>query len=231
MARTAIKQTQTPTAFDVSSLQNMPRQRRSHELTLRVLRAAERIIREVGYEGLTIAMVADEADVSIGGLYGRFRSRDEIMAAINRQLLQRIEQESILWTASVDVDATTTLVSFVDHLVQFFSDHGTLFPVSANSSGTSLVSEAARLEATLRERLSGALACHSDELAGVDVTQLSAMVVHLTLASLLRESSTREPVAGRSMSWPVLAKELPRVASAYLESVKAAAGTITTTPV
>lgn len=224
MRQPVTKPVQSTTTFDVSSLQNMPRQRRSHELTLRVLRAAERIIRDVGYDGLTVAMVALQADVSIGGLYGRFSSRDEIMAAINRQLLQRIDQESVEWVDGEASDAETTLTIFVEHLVQFFRDHGALFPVSANSSNACLVNEAATLEATLRARLSSALERHHGELDCVDAAQLAAMIVHLSLASLLRESSTREPIPGRSMGWSVLALELPRIAAAYLQALKAANG-------
>lgn len=206
-------------SFDVSSLHNSPRQRRSQNLTLRVLRATESLIRSVGHDGLTIAMIAEEADVSIGGLYGRFRNREEIITAVNRQLLQRLQEESENWIASSARNPFAALRQFLDGLIEFFHIHGALFPVQSNSVDAEIINDAAAIEKILRTILEKSLSEHQNTLAGVDVKSFAAMAVHLCLASLLRESGTPNKLEGRKMTWPVLTEYLPQVIEAYLHSL------------
>ena len=52
-----------------------PRQRRSHESLERILDAAESLIRERGFDTMTIAEVVQRSGSSVGSLYARFNNK------------------------------------------------------------------------------------------------------------------------------------------------------------
>src|SRR3954463_8890912 len=69
-----------------------PQQQRSRESLERVLRAAEKLLAKRGYEGLTIAEVSRNADLSVGSVYGRFESKDALIYAIHARMLHRMTE-------------------------------------------------------------------------------------------------------------------------------------------
>jgi len=61
------------------------RSRRSYDL---ILDAAHRVLEEHGPDGFTIQAIAQEAGVSIGGIYRRFQDRAEILVALKARVLE-----------------------------------------------------------------------------------------------------------------------------------------------
>ena len=64
------------------ALYREPRQARSRETLRRVLRAAEDIVAADGADDLTISGVAQRADVSVGSIYQRFGSKEQLLTAL-----------------------------------------------------------------------------------------------------------------------------------------------------
>ncbi|CAN5295915.1 hypothetical protein BH10PSE12_BH10PSE12_22760 [soil metagenome] len=208
--------------FDISSLSNAPRQRRSHDLTLRVLDAAETVMRQGGLEAVTIAAVAREAKVSVGGLYGRFENRDELISAIHYQAMHRLAEESAEWLSEPADSYETALTNLVARLIEYFEAHGSLLPVKTSAKalpGTPGV----EMEGMLRTRLAEKLSGFAPRLAGVDLSEAATMIIHILLASAVREATTDPRAIGRTMTWDKLRRELPAVVIGYLQTAEARA--------
>lgn len=61
------------------------------------MKAGAKLLAQKGYEGFTVAEVSRKAKVSVGSVYGRFESKDALVYAIHRRMLERL-------SAPVDVD-------------------------------------------------------------------------------------------------------------------------------
>lgn len=66
-----------------------PRERRHRRTKDAILEAARQIIRESGYEALSMRLIAERIDYSPAGLYEYFGSKDEIVTAVCRQGMQQ----------------------------------------------------------------------------------------------------------------------------------------------
>ena len=69
-------------------------QDRSRDSQARLLRAGERVFAAVGYDAARISDIAAAANCSIGGLYRRFRDKDALFLALQRQFAQRIREKA-----------------------------------------------------------------------------------------------------------------------------------------
>ncbi len=72
-----------------TSLRHVPKQTRGQRKVEHILRSAEALFAEVGFENATTNAVAVRADVSIGSLYQFFSSKDAILAAIAERYLEQ----------------------------------------------------------------------------------------------------------------------------------------------
>jgi AcrR family transcriptional regulator len=68
-----------------------PQQRRSQESLERLLDAAETLIRERGFESMTIAEVVERSGSSVGSLYARFRNKLALLQAVQVRYHARVE--------------------------------------------------------------------------------------------------------------------------------------------
>lgn len=68
-----------------------PKQRRSQESLERILDAAETLIRERGFDDMTIADVVQRAGSSVGSLYGRFQDKLALLRAVQTRYHARVE--------------------------------------------------------------------------------------------------------------------------------------------
>lgn len=201
--------------YDMALLTNAPQQKRSHDNSLRILQAAERVILKRGSEAFTIAAVAKEADVSVGGIYGRFKNREELLKAIHVHFVEQL-RDSVEGSISGQFnELSDLLLAFTAALADFFEQRGKLLlTVSAHSNASS----AARIEGDIRNALIKAAAPFRSDIAHSNPDIALRIVVHLMLASLIRELGTKRTLADRLMGWSTLREELPRMAVRYLTS-------------
>ena len=59
-----------------------PLQNRSRQSAVRILRAAIDVITDLGIQDFTMAAVATRAEVSVGGVYGRYPDKDALLYAV-----------------------------------------------------------------------------------------------------------------------------------------------------
>jgi AcrR family transcriptional regulator len=72
-----------------------PRQERSRASFERVLEAGTRVLEDEGYEGFTLAEVSRRAGVSIGSIYARVRSKDDLFLAIQDRFMSGTRTEVV----------------------------------------------------------------------------------------------------------------------------------------
>jgi AcrR family transcriptional regulator len=82
-----------------------PRQERSRASFERVLEAGTSLLDEHGYEGFTLAEVSRRAGVSIGSIYARVKSKDDLFVVIQDRFMTVSESESTF----ADLDAWAEL--------------------------------------------------------------------------------------------------------------------------
>lgn len=70
-----------------------PRQRRSHESLERILDAAEALIRERGFDNMTIAEVVQRSGSSVGSLYARFNNKLGLLRAVQLRYHARVQND------------------------------------------------------------------------------------------------------------------------------------------
>jgi AcrR family transcriptional regulator len=104
-----------------------PRQKRSRESLERAVTAGVDVIVDLGWDGFTVAEVSRRARVSVGALYARFGSKEELFLAAQTRAIQIMEQEeSAYYDPSRWADASPLEVvdGAIAGLVQTFERHG-----------------------------------------------------------------------------------------------------------
>ena len=71
-----------------------PQQPRSRASLERVIVAGTKLLEEEGYEGFTLAKVSSMANVSIGSIYARVKSKDDLFYVIQDRFMSRTEQSA-----------------------------------------------------------------------------------------------------------------------------------------
>jgi AcrR family transcriptional regulator len=199
--------------YDTSGLHNAPQQKRSQELSLKILEGAERVLRREGLDAFTIAAVAAESGVSIGGIYGRFKNREEILGAIYKEVLSRMERhvEDHLNRPFASLEEIADV--FAREIVTILEQLGDLLPVAgrnAQDGSTNL------FERNIRQLLSEAVEPFRAEVKHPDPDHAVRLTVHLLLGSVGREITSRRSDIDRVMGWNTLREDLPHVARAVL---------------
>jgi AcrR family transcriptional regulator len=99
-----------------------PRQRRSQESLERILDAAESLIRERGFDNMTIAEVVERSDSSVGSLYARFGNKLTLLRAVQVRYHARVES-SIALEVSEGHARGETLQAAVARVVDVLSEY------------------------------------------------------------------------------------------------------------
>lgn len=91
-----------------------PKQDRSRASFERVLDAAVEILEEEGYKGLTLRAVSRKARTSIGSLYCRVKSKDDLIRVVQLHVLEQLDAEAAIF---MDMDQWKEVE--LDRLVPF----------------------------------------------------------------------------------------------------------------
>lgn len=195
-----------------------PQQARSQRFLMKVLEAAEAIMRRDGVEGLTMPAVALEAGVSVGGIYRRFQTKQDLLRAIKDRFLTRAEQSV---ADALDDGRQKSLDDVVRNFIDTLLKGGPgadLFGlmVESKSSDPSMKARGNATAQRLRDSLARALAPHRAEIAHADPDAAIDMAVFVLLAAIMRRLRSHSSPA--AISWPALRRELARMAIAYLKT-------------
>lgn len=197
-----------------------PQQRRSQESLERTLDAAESLIRERGFDDMTIAEVVQRSDTSVGSLYARFRHKRGLLRAVQVRYHDRVEGAMI---DAFHEERDECLKDAVLRLVRVLSNHLLNEPELFRAFFVEAVFDARvraqgeRANSNRRSGLADVLLLHRSEIKHPDPEAAVRWAYSLCMA-VLRERITFGPRAELSggFSDEVLLEELTRTVVNYL---------------
>ena len=220
MAR-RVDETTNAGAADLTAAVQPPQQERSRASFERVIRAATELLEEEGYDGFTLAEVSKRANVSIGSIYARVKSKDDLFYVIQDRYMTESEerqrlQEPAAWSDMSPEEAVVGVVVEIgelfkvnERLLRVFMHRGLVDPVVATRSSASVSrfhDEVVAILLTKRDAIA-----HADPELAIDVAFRMAWG---TLARQIMYWPTFE--ARRTIAWDTLVNELARACTAYL---------------
>jgi AcrR family transcriptional regulator len=199
-----------------------PRQRRSHESLERILDAAESLIRERGYDNMTIAEVVQRSGSSVGSLYARFNNKLGLLRAVQLRYHARV-QNDIFSAFSGDRPRDESLEEAVARIVAVISRHVLNDPELFRAFVLQAVFDAGvraqgeRTNAQRRDKVMEILLAHRAEIRHPDPEQ-AARWFYSSCMAVLRERVTFGEGAELSGGFPDkdLVLEMTRMVTSYL---------------
>lgn len=208
--------------FNVESVSRTPQQGRSKASLERMLGAARALMVERGSEDFTLLEVSKRGNVSIGSIYLRFESKDNLVRAVIANTMEELKraEDAMLDTLRAEC---ATLHDFVPRFVEAYAavltENATLLRLAMaraeHDPQVAAPGKAAALRAV--EQACSAMLCYPGEFGGSDHrTRASAAyyIIFATLARQLSLGSSREAVT--EYDWEELKRELGRMCLAYL---------------
>ena len=198
-----------------------PMQRRSRETLERLLAAGIELLREAGYEGLSIAELSARSGVSVGSIYQRFDGKEALFAALQERILEGIDAEQAALFDDVDPDlpdhelvreAVARLAAMCrrnEPLLRVMILRGAVDEPTRQRGSRSSIVLARSFEQFLLARVKRF--GHEDPALAADV---SFRMVYATLTRRIMSGPTFE--SQTDISWDVLSAELGRACAAYL---------------
>ena len=208
--------------FTVETVSRSPQQGRSKASLERMMADARALMVERSSEDFTLIEVSKLGNVSIGSIYLRFESKDNLVRAVIAETMQALAEaeEQMLRRC---IEQSPTLADFVPRFVESYAavlvEFAPLLRLAMmRAEHDPLVAGPGKAAAMgAAERSTRAMLAYSDELTGED-RELRAnsayFVIFSTLARQLSLGSTRESVT--LQDWAVLKRELGRMTCAYL---------------
>ena len=199
-----------------------PRQRRSHESLERILDTAESLIRERGFDNMTIAEVVQRSGSSVGSLYARFNNKIGLLRAVQLRYHARV-QNDIFAAFSGDHPRDESLDVAVARIVTVLSRHVLNDPELFRAFVLEAVfddgvrAQGERTNAQRRDKVVEVLLAHRAEIRHPDPEQAARWFYSACMA-LLRERITFGENAELSgaLSDQVLVTEMTRMVTSYL---------------
>lgn len=223
MARSAKRPAEEP-ALAVETVSRKPQQGRSKASLERMLSAARELMLERGNEDFTLQDVNQRGAVSIGSIYLRFQSKDNLVRAV----IARALEELALAEETMVNDVLAQSPTLDEFMPRYVADYAEVLRINApllrlameRASFDPLVSKPGKdhaLRATDRG-MQAMLHYRADFGGGDHETRANSAykIVFATLARQLSLGSSGE--AAHDYDWDVLKRELGRMCLAYLRA-------------
>lgn len=218
------KKPRTEPALAVESVSRMPQQSRSKASLERMLAAARELMLERGSEEFTLQEVSQRGNVSIGSIYLRFESKDNLVRAVISNALADITADEEAMNELLG-RTCPTLAEFVPAYVTTYAEilrrHAPLLRLSMErASYDPLVQVPGKEHAFRAETLCiEAMMAHSNEFGGKDHKLKATSAFHITFATLARQLSLGSSMeSAHDYDWEQLKIELGRMCLAYLRA-------------
>ena len=199
-----------------------PRQQRSQASFERMIAAAEELLRERGNDDFTLQEVGKRGKVSIGSIYCRFDSKDDLIRAVQARVLEAVNAEQLDSIAKAEAEANglRQLVKLlVNGTAEALRRHAELMrPMMLRSTSDPIVAAAGkRSYAEVSERVQNAMLAHREEILQEDPDRAVRSVHRVMYAAIARYlgfgSATTAAWEG---DWDELKEDLGRMCAAFL---------------
>jgi AcrR family transcriptional regulator len=197
-----------------------PKQKRSQESLERVLEASIGLLEDRGFDAFTVQEVSQRAEVSVGAIYARFGSKENLLRAVHRHSMEALQEAQTEAVAALDgrpareviVEAVRTIAGIFrgnEPLLRAFMHLGAVDEEISRRGSEASTDLAKQFEATILG--------HGDEIAhpspetAVDV---AFRMAYCTFARQVMYGPTFE--SNRPIGWDELVDEVGNACAAYL---------------
>jgi AcrR family transcriptional regulator len=224
MARVSTTKTKANSIFVPNEASRVPQQGRSKASYERMLAAAEKLMVKRGNEDFTLTEVSKTGKVSIGSIYLRFDSKDDLIRAVHARVLARIEHDQDTMLSELK-DAAPSLEEYAHRFVNAYAEllktySPVLRPIMFRAASDSAISSIGRKSA---EKLSAEVRRQflqfSDEFGREDHHRLAEnafRMIYCTLARYLGLGSS--PEAANEGNWEELKEDLAIMCASFLRA-------------
>jgi AcrR family transcriptional regulator len=219
-----VKTKDTTPSFAVADVSRKPQQGRSKASLERMLVAARTLMLERGSEEFTLQDVSERGQVSIGSIYLRFESKDNLVRGVIAQALEALAADEIAMIAQLGQECPN-LASFVPGYVEGYAEilrrHAPLLRLTMERAAFDPLVSAPGKDNAMRaeEQSTQAMLAHAGEFGGTDHLIKAQSAYHTIFATLARQLSLGS--SGESVhtyDWSLLKRELGRMCLAYLRA-------------
>jgi AcrR family transcriptional regulator len=213
-----------PQPLAVETVSRQPQQGRSKASLERMLGAARELMLESGSEEFTLLEVSQRGNVSIGSIYLRFESKDNLVRAVIANTLEEIASAESKMLEQL-LASSKSLADFVPRYVDAYAEvlrkNAPLLRLSMQRASHDALVSGPGKESALKSAREGADAMlrFADEIGGKDREMKASSAYHVIFATLARElslGSTGE--SAQNYDWQLLKRELGRMCLAYLKA-------------
>lgn len=214
----------TAPAFAVGDVSRKPQQGRSKASLERMLAAGRELMLERGSEEFTLQEVSERGQVSIGSIYLRFESKDNLVRGVIAEALEALAKEESDMLAKLD-SKCKSLAQFVPGYVETYAEilhrHAPLLRMAMERAAFDPLVQAPGKQHALRAETiaTEAMLAHADEFGGKDHKVKAQSAYHIIFATLARQlslGSTGE--SAHDYDWSLLKREMGRMTLAYLRA-------------
>ncbi|RYD29365.1 MAG: TetR/AcrR family transcriptional regulator [Lysobacteraceae bacterium] len=199
-----------------------PQQVRSRASFERMLEAAEALLIERGSDEFALTDVSRIGRVSIGSIYNRFNSKDELIHVVHGRVMERLETEQakIVMRARSRSNSLDGLVrACIDELAEFLRKNAPIMrPLMLRAAFDRDVQDRGRDSHDLMvESLTTELMSHETQIGHPDPTRAIHSIIRIAYAAFARElgfGMAEAPQGGAP--WEELKEDVGSMAAAFL---------------
>lgn len=195
---------------------NPPRQARSRAALQRLLASAEQVLVNEGLEDFTIARVAEQAGVSVGGVYRRFASKEQLIEAVKQALVERLDQAVAEALDNAEPSLCGVVEAFTGALSETLNESGRVIPaVVAGGHSVEAREQGLPVVTSLQQRFIDAAASHQDQIHHPD----PVAALNIAFRSVIGTGAHRaaiSPWLPDGLTWRQWAREMTHMITAYL---------------
>lgn len=169
-----------------------PRQDRSRASFERMINAAEALMSDLGSDEFTLQEVARVGKVSIGSIYNRFKSKEELIHAVHARMIVRLGEDRKRLVMHVRARGSNLIektYALMDELAESLARFAPLMrPMMLRASNDPVVQgQGSKGYWYTVDMLSNELLQHRDEIRHPDPERACPAAIHIAYAALARE--------------------------------------------
>ncbi len=201
-----------------------PLQSRSRASLTRMLAAARRLLIEHGSDGFALSDVSRVGRVSIGSIYHRFESKEELLRAVHRELMKDLHAEQTAMVGAVCAtahDLPGMLAMLIEAIAEFLKRNaGALRPMMACANKDDAIATAGKAShSELRDLFIAALMTHCAAIRHADPAKAASTCFKMIYAAIARDLGFEAAhIAADQAEWNDLKKNLFAMCAAFLMS-------------
>ncbi len=208
----------------VETVSRKPQQGRSKASLERMLAAARELMLERGSEEFTLQEVSQRGNVSIGSIYLRFESKDNLVRAVIGNALESITTSEDAMLEKLRAECATLdifMPRYVEGYAEVLRGNAPLLRLAMQRASFDPLVSGPGKQRALHAEVTGANAmlAYRNEFGGKDPQTKATSCYHVVFATLARQlslGSTGE--SAHNYDWQLLKRELGRMCLAYLKA-------------